>query len=364
MFTPPVFATDGLGLSANSAISIEHYTGTVLYSKNADVKMQPASTTKIMTAAVVLKNEKNLDRKIKVSYTAAYAEGSSMYLCENEEITIKDLLYGLMLVSGNDAATTLAENVMGGKQQFVDEMNNIAKDLGLSSTQFKNPSGLPEDGHYTTAKELALITSYAYTLPMFSEITGTREYRTQATNTSAVRLLKNHNKLLRLYEYCDGGKTGFTKTAGRCLVTSGGIDKTRIINVTLNAGDDWNDHIKLFDSCLPRIEMKEVECKNGIFAELPVTNGTKSITSVTNENPLSAVYIDGKQIPYDIEIHANKFMYAPVNTGDILGMIELKQNNKTVSYSNLISRETAESKPEYIKKDNIFIILKKIILSL
>ena len=211
-----------------------------------------ASTTKIMTAVVTLENA-DLFAKVTVPSVAVGVEDSSMYLAKDETLLVKELLYGLMLTSGNDAATALAYYVgKGNIQTFVDMMNSKAKALGLENTNFTNPSGLPDDNHFTTARELAKITCYALQNPVFAKITAT------AKVTIGHRTLVNHNKMLSMYDGAIGVKTGFTKKAGRCLVSAATRNGVTLVCVTLNAHDDWNDHISALDSGFER-------CKKIVF---------------------------------------------------------------------------------------------------
>ena len=248
--------------SAESSIVISGDTRQILYNENAFEKMGMASTTKIMTAIVALENGNTSDL-FTVSYNAQNQEGSSIYLRAGDKITLEDLLYGLMLNSGNDAAVAIAEGISKNVDEFVDLMNEKAKELGCRNTQFKNPNGLSDPEHYSTAYDLALIMAYAMENEAFVKIVSTKEY--QIKNESSVTYLRNHNKLLWQTEECIGGKTGFTKANGRCLVSCGEKDDKRIVAVTLNDRDDWNDHKKLYDYSFERLETVEIIERNDIL---------------------------------------------------------------------------------------------------
>lgn len=235
-----------LNISAASAVLIDTQTGNALYEKNADKKMPMASTTKIMTAICAIENT-NTNMPVKIDSRSAGVEGSSIYLKAGEVISIKELLYGMMLNSGNDAATALAIATSGSVEEFALLMNKTARRIGALSTNFVNPSGLYDDNHYTTARDLARITSYAMKNPLFCHIVSTRELKISADTEAGVRYLKNHNKLLWQYDGCTGVKTGYTKKCGRCLVSSCEKNGAKLIAVTLNAPDDWRDHSSLFD---------------------------------------------------------------------------------------------------------------------
>lgn len=235
-------------VSAQAAVMTEVSSGKILYSKNADKVLPMASTTKIMTALVAVEAAGDrLDEVVEISDSAAGVEGSSMYLEKGEKMTLRELLYGLMLSSGNDAAVAIAENIGGSVEGFVDMMNQKAAEMGLTSTHFVNPNGLPDESHYSSANDMAKMTCHAMKNPDFAEIVGTKSYNISGEGKSYPRTLSNHNKLLRMYEGCIGVKTGFTKAAGRCLVSCAERDGLMLVCVTLNAPDDWNDHTLMFN---------------------------------------------------------------------------------------------------------------------
>ncbi len=246
LLTPLAYAQAPDDLSARSAVLIDSASGRLLYEKNGFERLPMASTTKIMTAVLTLENLP-LTAKVRVSPVAAGVEGSSIWLETGEELTVEEMLYGLMLNSGNDAAVALAEAVAGSVDAFVTLMNARARELGLFNTSFETPNGLDGDGHYTTAFDLAALTRHALTLPRFREIVGTKQKTIPWAGHEWDRSLKNHNKLLWRYEGCTGVKTGYTKKAGRCLVSSAVRGGRELIAVTLNAPSDWEDHAKLLD---------------------------------------------------------------------------------------------------------------------
>ncbi|WP_241156870.1 D-alanyl-D-alanine carboxypeptidase family protein [Bacillus sp. FJAT-42376] len=235
-------------VSAKSAILIEQGTGRVLLSKNENEKLRIASITKIMTAILAIESGK-LDENVTVSSRAVYTEGSSIYLQAGEKIKLRELVYGLMLRSGNDAAVAIAEHVGGSLEGFVYKMNEKAEEIGMSNTLFANPHGLDDhEKMYSTAYDMALLMRYAMNNPIFKEVSGTEIHRSPNPNEKWDRVWKNKNKLLTtLYEYCTGGKTGFTKKAKRTLVTSASKNGLNLIAVTINDGDDWNDHIGMYE---------------------------------------------------------------------------------------------------------------------
>ena len=225
---------------------------TFLYEKNADRHAPMASTTKIMTAVIVLE-ESSLSQVIDIPADACGIEGSSLYLTEHEQWTVEDLLYGLMLRSANDAAVALAISVAGSTDAFAKKMNAKAEQLSLHDTHFSNPHGLDDDEHYTTARDLAILCSYALQNEVFRRIVSTVKY-TAHPLAGDVRAMVNHNKLLRIYDKATGIKTGYTKRSGRCLASSAFDEGVSLICVTLSAPDDWNDHVSLFQFGFSAIE--------------------------------------------------------------------------------------------------------------
>jgi D-alanyl-D-alanine carboxypeptidase (penicillin-binding protein 5/6) len=232
--------------AANSAVLLDSSTNRILYAKNSNIRMAPASTTKIMTAILVLERL-NLDAIVTVGATAAGKEGSSMYLENRERKTVRELLYGLMLVSGNDSATALAEAVSGSETKFAQLMNDKARQLGMKHTHFVNASGLPDPNHYSTAYDLAILTRYAMKNPSFSTIVSTKVKTVTGPGNGENRRLINHNKLLWKYKYTTGVKPGYTAVAGGCLVSSASKGKTNLIVVVLKTSYIYDDSTQLFE---------------------------------------------------------------------------------------------------------------------
>ncbi len=240
----PVSAAD-ISLSAASAVLIESDSGRIVFEKNSSSSRPMASTTKIMTAICAIENC-NTNIPVTIDERAVGIEGSSVYLKNGELITVKELLFALMLNSGNDAAAAIAIAVSGSVEDFALLMNNTAKRIGAFNTNFTNPSGLYDDAHFTTAGDLAKIAAYAMKNPLFRHIVGTKTQKISAPEGS--RYLKNHNRLLSELDGCIGVKTGYTKKCGRCLVSACIVGDREYIAVTLNAPDDWNDHRAMYKS--------------------------------------------------------------------------------------------------------------------
>lgn len=235
-----------IGSSAASMAVLDD-DGNLIYSKCADTKREMASTTKICTAITVLDNCIALNRKIIIPDSAVGVEGSSIYLERGEQMTIMDLLYGLMLRSGNDCAVALAIAVGSSVEGFAKLMNETAIRAGALNSNFVNPHGLHAEGHYTTAKDLALITYYAMKNPVFKTIVSTKTHTTRYANHDYNRVMYNKNKILNTYEGGDGVKTGFTKAAGRCLVSSATRDGKQVIAVVLNCSNMFEECERLMD---------------------------------------------------------------------------------------------------------------------
>ncbi|HYH01905.1 MAG TPA: D-alanyl-D-alanine carboxypeptidase family protein [Bacillota bacterium] len=231
---------------ATAALLMDADSGEIIYAKNARTPLAPASTTKIMTAILALEHL-NLNSKVTIQPTAAGKEGSSMYLNHNEKLTVRELIYGLLLVSGNDAATAIAEAVSGNEARFAALMTFKAKQLGMYDTNFKNASGLPEKGHVSTAYDMAILTRYAMNNGNFKKIFGTKVKEVTGSKPGEPRRLINHNKLLWQYPYTTGGKTGYTRAAGGCLVSTASREQQSLIAVVLKTSYKYDDSKQLFD---------------------------------------------------------------------------------------------------------------------
>lgn len=334
-------------LSAQSAVLIEQSTGRVLFDKNCEKRMKPASTTKILTAICALEYG-NLDDIVTVSKNAACQEGSSMYLNEGEKIKLEDLIYGLMLNSGNDAAVAIAEYISKDTIKFSKLMNEKAVDIGAYNSNFVTPNGLDDENHYVTAKDLALITASALENEKFCEIVKTRN-KVITTENGNKKYLTNHNKMLSLYNGCIGVKTGFTKASGRTLVTASDNNGIKLIAVTLNASDDWNDHKKLLDFGNSRVRKINILDKEKEVFDAVVKNGVKSGVKLKCENGYSDIEIDGNKDKFELKYNVKK-LKAPVMKNEIAGSVEVYKNGEKVFKTNLRSLESVDK----IKKEKTF----------
>ena len=266
--------------TAKAMVVLEANNGHFLAAKNADARLPMASTTKIMTALVVLEHLP-LDRVVTVSPDAVGIEGSSVYLFAGEQITVETLLYALLLSSANDAAVALAIETAGNVADFAALMNEKAANLGLTDTHFCNPNGLHDEAHYTTARELAILAAHALKNEVFAKIVSTRRHTVPQNGTDATRLFLNHNRLLANYEGAIGVKTGYTKASGRCLVSAAEREGLTLVCVTLSCPDDWRDHSKLLDwgfseyvSFTPTPPTLTLPVVGGEYGEVPLTPST------------------------------------------------------------------------------------------
>ena len=315
----PSSATAEPSVSASSAILIEADSGKIIYEKNADERRSMASTTKIMTALVAL-DCGDIQRTVSVSADAIGIEGSSVYLYEDEKLTLEDLIYAMMLESANDAAAAIAIEVGGSIEDFADLMNKKAEALGLKNTHFENPHGLDGESHYTTARELAIIAQSAMSNENFRAIVSTFKKNIPLNESEGIRLLVNHNKMLKGYDGAIGIKTGYTKKSGRCLVSAAERDGVEFIAVTLNAPNDWNDHKALLDYGFSMYESR-VLCREDDFKYIqPVIGGREEyvVLSIANDVSVTLPKSCG-----DIEetIELPRFSYAGIKKGDTVGYL-------------------------------------------
>lgn len=301
----------GTDNAAQAAIVVHPETGTVLYEKNADARLGIASTTKIMTALVVLEHCA-LEESVEIlpEYTAV--EGSSMYLRAGETYTVEKLLYGMMLVSGNDAALALACHTAGSVEAFADMMNDKARALGMTGSAFENPNGLDAEGHYSTARDMAKLACAAMENETFRTIVSTK------STTVDGQTLVNHNRLLRSYDGAVGVKTGYTKASGRALVSCAQRDATRFVCVTLSDPDDWNDHARLLDWAFANYAYRAVTGDTPVYA-VPVLSGTVQVCAATPEREVYLLLHPEDTVTLTAELP--RFAFAPVEQGARVGTL-------------------------------------------
>lgn len=341
------FPVPAQGLSAEKAILADGITGQVIYEKNADQRSLIASTTKIMTALIVCEQCNVLDR-MRIPKEAVGIEGSSMYLKEDEVLTIQELLYGLMLSSGNDAAVALAIYCGGTVEGFAELMNDKARVLGLKNTHFENPNGLDSPGHYSTARDLAVLASYAMDNPIFAKTVSTK------TVTVGQRYLRNHNKLLWQVEGADGVKTGYTKAAGRILVSSAVRNDRRLVAVTLNAPSDWMDHATLFENGFSRYHRTQIVKEGDLLGTAEVEGGEQIQVQLLAASEFWFALSEGERP--QIMFPGTGFVYAPVTEGADAGFAYVLIDGTAVDKIPVVYGQTIEQQPEQEKNffDRLF----------
>ncbi len=304
--------------SAGAEIAMELTTRTVLTESNADKRMPMASTTKIMTA-IIIAEDCNLDEEITVPDAAVGVEGSSIYLKKDERIDVRDLLYGLMLRSGNDSAVALAIHHSGSVENFVTVMNERAKRIGADNTNFKNPSGLPDDEHYTTARDLCNIACYAMNNEIFREVVSSKSH------VGKFRSFENKNKMLYRYEGANGVKTGYTLKAGRCLVSSAERDGMDVVTVVLNCYDMYERSSAILDRCFYAYKLLELN-ENTVFMS------DRVLCKLSKTQNLVVKNTESLQIRIKSTVTEKK-----IKKGDRIGILEIYDANGLIFSDNLYS---------------------------
>lgn len=336
--------------NADCACLINGVTGEVIFSKDMDTQHAMASTTKIMTAIIAIESC-DMEEEVTVSHNAAYQEGSAAYVREGNIIKMRDLLYGLMLNSGNDAAVAIAEHISGSSEAFAELMNKKAELLGLTNTHFMNPNGLDDPEHYTTAHELAIIAAYAMKNQDFREIVGTSTYHFQPLNTDETLYCSNHNKMLKSYEGSTGIKTGYTKATGRCLVSSAKRDGMEFIAVTLGDPNDWDDHREMLDYAFSKYYPKQV-VREGMTVKIAEINGKKH-SMIAKEDFTVPLQEYGKT-EIEVVTHMAKNLTAPINADEKVGYLDILCDGNSVGRVDVVSRDEIESVDSMQMKNSFF----------
>ncbi|WP_413789647.1 D-alanyl-D-alanine carboxypeptidase family protein [Metabacillus rhizosphaerae] len=323
--------SQAIGVSARAAILIDQESGRVLYEKDAHTKMRIASITKIMTAILAIESGK-LDTMVKVSENALKAEGSAIYLQKGEKIKLEDLVYGLMLRSGNDAAVAIAEHVGGSLEGFVVMMNQKAEEIGMTNTEFANPHGLDDhENHYSTAYDMAILTQYAMQNETYQKISSTETHRAPNPNEKWDRVWHNKNKLLTsLYEYSTGGKTGYTVRAKRTLVSTASKDGFNTIVVTLNDPNDWKDHMNLHNYAYNNFELVNIK-RQGTLGKLDNDFYKERVFISRNViYPLTAEELQKVKINLSL-ITPNKKWKDPEDVPDVVGEMSVMLDKNEIA---------------------------------
>ena len=351
-FAPQAQAEEGeqIESSARSAILIERETGKVLLSHNAHEKLPMASTTKVMTALMTLEYG-GLDEVVTVGRNAYGVPGTSIYLNLGEKITLRDLLYGLMLASGNDAAVAIAEHIGGNVETFCRMMTERAAQLGCTDTVFLTPHGLPKEGHFTTAHDLALIAQEAMKHDLFREIVSTRRASIPWEGRSYQRILNNKNKLLSTYEGATGIKTGYTKAAGRCLVFGAKRDGIEVIGVVLRCSDWFDEAARLMDAAFDRYEMFTAFEEGETVRVLPVEEGKQETVCILCGGSLAAAVPKGT-IPV-LEFDLPETVLAGQEEGSVVGEVRLVHDGQTLAAAPLVLGETLAQRDYAYELDRV-----------
>lgn len=332
----------GININARCAVAIDAKSKTVLYDKNAHMLVPMASTTKIMTALVAIKHG-NLDKKIEISEKAANIHGSTVGYKEGEMITLKELLYGLMLRSGNDAAIAIAEGVGGSVDEFLKLMNEYASQIGVYDTHFESPHGLDSENHYSTSYDLAVITAKARENELFNDIVKSKDVDGEVQKFT--RSYHNINKILWQLPNANGVKTGYTGQAGKCLVTSVDIHGNNIIIVVLNSPTRWNETKKINDYVEKNYEFKKFYSKGEVVGEALV--GKKKIKLAVDADIIIPIKIGA-----NYEAKVNKPNYKidpPIYKGSDLGSINIYADGSKI-YSNYLKACSTVEKHNIIKR--------------
>lgn len=353
IMTVSVTALECSDISAECAVLISEQTGEVVFQKNAYRHHSMASTTKIMTSLLAAQSGK-LHDEIVVSKEMTMVEGTSMGLLPGDRVSVKELIYGMLLPSGNDAANAAAYYLGGNVENFAKLMNAKAKEIGMNETNFVTPSGLDDDDHYSTAYDMALLGRYAVSDPVFRSVCSSKKATLSFGNPPYNRTLYNHNRLLDSYEFALGIKTGFTKKSGRCLVSYAEKDGTGLIAVTLNAPNDWNDHKLMLDYGFASLKRYAVD---------PTIPDTISVVGGNVEN----LRIFCEQFEYDgleqrnivRKLFIEKFAYAPITKGDKLGEVKFYADGKYIGSTDIYAAENVDLSEQKQEEKSFFQRIKE-----
>ncbi|QAR97340.1 D-alanyl-D-alanine carboxypeptidase DacF [Bacillus subtilis] len=351
-FAPSAFAkqdgkrTSELAHEAKSAVLIERDTGKVLYNKNSNERLAPASMTKIMTMLLIMealdKGKIKMSDKVRTSEHAASMGGSQIFLEPGEEMTVKEMLKGIAIASGNDASVAMAEFISGSEEEFVKKMNKKAKELGLKNTSFKNPTGLTEEGHYSSAYDMAIMAKELLKYESITKFTGTYEDYLRE-NTDKKFWLVNTNRLIKFYPGVDGVKTGYTGEAKYCLTASAKKGNMRAIAVVFGASTpkERNAQVtKMLDFAFSQYETHPLYKRNQTVAKVKVKKGKQKFIELTTSEPISILTKKGEDMN-DVkkEIKMKDNINAPIQKGQELGTLVLKKDGEVLAESPVAAKE-------------------------
>lgn len=319
-------------ISAECAVLITAQTGEVIFAKNENKRHSMASTTKIMTSLLAVESGR-LSEEIRVTDDMLKVEGTSMGLLGGDSVSLRELTYGMLLPSGNDAANVTALSLGGSIENFVVMMNDRAKEIGMNNTSFVTPSGLDDENHYSTAYDMALLGREAVKNPEFLHICSSRKATLTYGNPPYERTLYNHNRLLTAYDGALGIKTGFTKKSGRCLVSYADKNGVGLIAVTLNDRNDWYDHKQLFNYGFSTVTAVEPEYT--LPDKIPVVGGLTSFVTISAEK----LMLESNVSKLTYKYYLPHFIYAPINSGDCIGKIEIYSDEKLLGSASVTATE-------------------------
>ena len=337
---------------AKGMVVIEGNSGDVLYSKNENLELPMASTTKIVTAIVAIENSSDLDEKFVVSEKAIGIEGTSIYLKSGEKLSLRELLYGLILASGNDCAIAIAEHI-AGLDNFVVLMNEFASNLGLKHTNFKNPHGLDEDGHYTSAYDLSIMTAYALKNPIFREIVSTERMVIEKNDLYQARYLKHKNRLLFTDENCIGVKTGFTDNAGRCLVNAHEENGLQIISVVLNCQPMFEECDRLTKLAMSEYMMKEFVLPYNFVSNVEIDKSSKTEVGIITIAGFKKPILKSEENEYEVKYILPDRLVAPIELNQGVGSVQVLYKGDVIYQGELITIEDAQNNDMKYLFDNI-----------
>lgn len=327
------FAAEAPGVSAASALLMDADSGRILYRLDENTPRPIASTTKLMTALVAAECLEDLSQTVTIRREWTGVEGTSLYLKPGEKLTARTLLYGLLLHSGNDAAVALAAHCAGDVETFVGWMNQRARDLGMLHTHFSDPNGLGDENHYASALDMARLAAACLKNETVAEIVATKSIALEG------RSLTNHNKLLWRYEGCTGMKTGYTRQAGRTLVSSARREGQTLVCVTLNDPNDWTDHQALLDYGFANYPRTELAREGDILAQVPVKGSLLRSLSVAPRETLTYPLQEGETVTMELDLPEE--VQAPVTEGEIAGSLRFFLGNRQIGETYLVWTGTA-----------------------
>lgn len=345
----PMAQADDVSVSAKSAVLFEPTSGTVLFEKDAHTPRAMASTTKLMTALLAAEVG-DWDRLIDVTAPMVAVEGSALGLRGGDRLTLRDLVSGLLLMSGNDAANVIAITLDGSLEAFAERMNKKAAELGMTASHFVTPSGLDGEGHASSAYDMALLAAAVLQNEVLAEICASKTDTIRINDRTVT--IKNHNRLLSLYEGAIGMKTGFTKKAGRCLVSAARRDGVTLIAVTLNDGDDWNDHMALFDYGFSQV--RAVELPAAVLPPLPLTGGEQGTVALSVPSVESLILPTGQAGAVSMRVKLPAFAFAPITEDDVLGEVVYTLDGEELLVLPITAAESVEARPIASGKERFF----------